>query len=127
MHIKDIPLLEGELPNDDHPQKRYVIAGVTNGSTDSTRTVARLTPHTKHSDSVIEELERKYSGVTFKKLASGRIEKVAGDDELVIYRGTDRFWDPSFEGANILRLLFKGTRIRSGPPPPGELEKQTSC
>lgn len=101
MDIKEIPLIEGELPSDAEPNGRYVVIGVRNGSGAPEHRVVRLRPYPEHSDQTLRDMQKQYPGLKLRKCAAGRIEMAS--DGLVLHRGTDLFGSAVY-AANALRL-----------------------
>lgn len=116
MDLKQLPAIAGDLPDKAEPHKRYVVIAVTNGSAGPPRTIVRVVPSSEHSEHVVHRLKAANGGLRFELLASGRIEKCSDSDDLVMYRGTDK-WDHDIEGANLLRVMLKGRRVHTSAPP----------
>lgn len=119
MDIKKLKAVDGSLPTNGEPEVRYVVVGVRNGSAEPERTIIRLVSRTEVSDLVVKRLGEQHPGLKFSMLATGRLEKCPDTSaDFILHRGSDKVWDFDFEGANILRLAFKGKRVRTAAPSP---------
>jgi hypothetical protein len=118
MDLKSVPLIEGELPSDAEPFKRYVFLRVTNGSEGPSQLVLRVRPHVEPAEQTRRELKRQYNQLNFEMLANGSIARTK-EGTLTITRGSDHLWDHSIEAANLLRVVLgKPVEMITVPPDP---------